>query len=135
MRMTIKQTNDAIKAVRKEMLKALENASNKVLAIFPQAESDPEAAHLVFNIVGSQAHESLDLFLRQFAQGLDASLGDAWMRRAEEEINTVVAELRLAHECMDDCGDYRHPALYLSSGARLPPPQGPHKGPHPPCRN
>lgn len=93
MRTTIKQTNNAIKAVRKEMLKALENASNKVLAIFPQAESDPETARLVFNIVGSQAHESLDLFLRQFAQSLDASLGDAWLKKAEAEINKVVAEM------------------------------------------
>ena len=50
MRTTIKQTNNAIKAVRKEMLKALENASNKVLAIFPQAESDPATAQLVFNM-------------------------------------------------------------------------------------
>lgn len=93
MSMTIKQTHSAIKAVRKEMLKALENASNKVFAIFPQAESDPAAAQLVFNIVGSQAYESLDLFLRQFAQGLDASLRDAWMKGAKEEINTIVAEL------------------------------------------
>lgn len=93
MRSTIKQTNNAIKAVRKEMLKALENASNKVLAIFPQAESDPATAQLVYNIVGSQAHESFDLFLRQFAQGLNASLGDAWLKKAEAEINAVVAEM------------------------------------------
>lgn len=93
MHTTIRQTNNAVKAVRREMLRALENASNKVLAIFPQAESAPEAARLVFNIVGSQAHESLDLFLRQFAQGLDVSLGDAWMKKAEDEINAVVAEL------------------------------------------
>lgn len=93
MHMTIRQTNNAVKAVRKEMLKALENASNKVLAIFPQAESDLATARLVFNIVGSQAHESLDLFLRQFAQGLDASLEDVWMKKAEDEINTVVAEM------------------------------------------
>lgn len=93
MRSTIKQTNNAIKAVRKDMLKALEHAANKVLAIYPHAESDAETARLVFNIIGSQAHESLDLFLRQFAQTLDASLGDAWLRKAEGEINAVVAEM------------------------------------------
>lgn len=93
MRSTIKQTNNAIKAVRKEMLKALEHAANKVLAIYPQAESDPETARLVFNIVGSQAHESLDLFLRQFPQTLDAALGDAWLKKTEAEINAVVAEM------------------------------------------
>ena len=93
MHSTIKQTNNAIKAVRKEMLKALENASNKVLAIYPQAESDPETARLVFNIIGSQAHESLDLFLRQFAQGLDASLGDAWLKKAEAEIERLDREI------------------------------------------
>jgi len=93
MRSTIKQTNNAIKAVRKESLKAFERAANKVLAIYPQAESDPETARLVFNIIGSQAHESLDLFLRQFAQGLDASLGDAWLKKAEVEINSVIAEM------------------------------------------
>lgn len=96
MRSTIKQTNNAIKAVRKESLKAFERAANKVLAIYPQAESDPETALLVFNIIGSQAHESLDLFLRQFAQGLDASLGDAWLKKAEAEINSVIAEMEVS---------------------------------------
>lgn len=75
------------------MLKALENASNKILAIFPQAESDPATAQLVFNIVGSQGYESLDLFLHQFAGGLNASLKDAWRKEAMKEINTIVAEL------------------------------------------
>lgn len=93
MRSTIKQTNNAIKAVRKEMLKGLEHAANKVLAIYPQAESDPETTRLVINIVGSQAHESLDLFLRQFSQTLNASLGDAWLKKAEAEINAVVSEM------------------------------------------
>ena len=40
--MTVKKTTSAIKAVRKGMLKALETASNKVLAIYPEAEADPE---------------------------------------------------------------------------------------------
>ena len=75
------------------MLKALERASNKVLAMFPQAESDPEAARLVFNIIGMQAHESLDLYLRQFAQALDASLGEAWSMRTHAEIDKVLSEL------------------------------------------
>lgn len=91
--MTTNQTNRAIKAVRKEMLKALENASNKVLAIFPQAERDPATAQLVFNIVGSQGYESLDLFRHQFAHALNVSLRDAWMKGAEKEINTIITEL------------------------------------------
>lgn len=91
--MSLKQTNDAIKAVRKAVLKGLENASNRVLAIYPQAESDPETALLAFNIVGSQAHEALDLFLRQFAAGLDASLRSAWMQGAAAECDEIVAEL------------------------------------------
>lgn len=91
--MTLKQTNDAVKAVRKAVLKGLENASNRALAIYPQAESDPETARLVFNIVGSQAHEALDLFLRQFAQALDASLWEAWMQGAAAEADEMVSEL------------------------------------------
>lgn len=93
MRTTVRQTNNAIKAVRKEVLKALENAANKVLAIYPQAESDAEAARFVFNIVATQANESFDLFLRQFSQGLDATLGEAWLARANAEIENVVSEL------------------------------------------
>lgn len=93
MRTTVRQTNNAIKAVRKEVLKALENAANKVLAIYPQAESDAETARFVFNIVATQANESFDLFLRQFAQGLDASLGEAWLAKANAEIENVVSEL------------------------------------------
>lgn len=89
----IKQTNNAIKAVRKEMLKALDKASDKCLAIFPDADKDPETARLVFNIVASQAHESLDLFLRQFAQALDASLGDHWLQMANNEIEKYVKEM------------------------------------------
>lgn len=91
--MSLKQTNDAVKAVRKAVLKGLENASNRVLAIYPQAESDPETARLAFNIVGSQAHEALDLFLRQFAAGLDASLWSAWMQGAAAECDEIIAEL------------------------------------------
>lgn len=94
--MTVKKTTSAIKAVRKGMLKALETASNKVLAIYPEAEADPEIARLVFNIVGSQAHEALDLYLRQFAQALDASLGEAWMHRATAEIDATLKEMEAA---------------------------------------
>lgn len=89
----IKQTDNAIRAVRKETLKALEKASNKCLAIFPDADKDPETARLVLNILASQAHESFDLFLRQFALALDASLGDHWLQRANAEIEECVKEM------------------------------------------
>lgn len=89
----IKQTNNAIKAVRKEMLKALEKASDKCLALFPDGDKNPETALLVFNIMASQAHESLDLFLRQFSQALDASLGDYWLQRANTEIEECVKDI------------------------------------------
>jgi len=75
------------------MLKALDKASDKCLAIFPDADKDPETARLVFNIMASQAHESLDLFLRQFAQALDASLGDHWLKMANNEIEKYVKEM------------------------------------------
>ena len=89
----LRQTNDAIKAVRKTVLKAMETVSNKVLAIFPLAESDPPTARLALNIVATQAHEALDLFVRQFAQALDSSLGDAWLTRACSEIDSFVSEM------------------------------------------
>lgn len=91
-----RQTVSAIKAVRKEMLKALENASRKVLAIFPDAQKSLPAAQRALNILSSQAQESLELFSRQFTQELNDSLESEWIARAESEIDAVVAELEAA---------------------------------------
>ena len=88
-----KKLDNAIRAVRKESLKAFEKAANKCLAIFPNAESDSETARLVLNIVANQAHESLDLFLRQFAIALDDALGASWEKAAAAEINSTIDEL------------------------------------------
>lgn len=89
----LKQTNDAIKAVRKEMLKVLEKASNKCLAIFPDADKDPETARLVFNILVYQAQESFNLFFRQFELALDVSLSDHWLQKAYDEIEEMEASV------------------------------------------
>lgn len=93
MNIQTRQINTAIRHVRKGSLKALEKAANKCLALFPAAESDPATARLVLNIVASQAHESLDLFLRQFATALDNSLGESWLKRAESEIADVIEKV------------------------------------------
>lgn len=87
----IKQTDKAIRVVRKEMLNALEKASNKCLAIFPDADKDPETAHLVLNILAYQAQESFNLFFRQFELASDASLSDHWLQNAYAEIENMEA--------------------------------------------
>lgn len=89
----IKQIDNAIRAVRKEMLKALEKASNKCVAIFPDADKDPETAHLVLNILTYQVQESFNLFFSQFALSLDASLSDHWLQNTYAEIDEYIKEL------------------------------------------
>lgn len=88
-----KKINKAIKAIRKECLKGFEKAANKCLAIFPDAGRNALDAILVLNLVGSQAHESLDLFLRQFAVELDHSIGECWLEAAKSEIDETIENL------------------------------------------
>lgn len=93
MDMQTKQIEAAVRAVRKESLKAFEKAANKCLSIFPDAKGSAPDAQLVLNIVATQAHESLDLFLRQFATALNESIGVEWQKAAEEELCEMVAKL------------------------------------------
>lgn len=88
-----KKINEAIKSVRKESLKAFEKAANKCLALIPEAERSAPHARMVLNLLANQAHESLDLFLRQFAMALDQSIGDAWLQAAEAEITKTIEEM------------------------------------------
>lgn len=88
-----KQINAAIKAVRKECLKAFENAANKCLAIIPTAERNAPDALFVLNLVAAQTQESLDLFMRQFAVVLNNSIGECWLRDAEAEINATIEKI------------------------------------------
>lgn len=88
-----KQIDAAIRAIRKASLKAFETAANKCLTIFPDAERSAPEAQLVLNLMATQAHESLDLFLRQFSSALNESLDDAWKKAADEELNTIIEKL------------------------------------------
>lgn len=88
-----KKIETAIRGVRKECLKAFEKAANRCLATFPEAESSAPHARMVLNLLATQAHESLDLFMRQFAVALDQSIGDAWLQSAENEISDTISEL------------------------------------------
>ena len=88
-----KQLDDAIRAVRQETLKGLEKASDRCLAIYPNAVKDPATARFVLKILATQAHEAYDLFVRQFGMTLDASLGDYWLQKANAEIEEYVKEM------------------------------------------
>ena len=88
-----KQLNAAIRAIRKECLNAYEKSANKCLALFPEAERSAPQARMVLNLLATQAHESLDLILRQFAIALDQSIGDAWLRAAESKISQAIDDL------------------------------------------
>lgn len=90
---SVKQMDNAIRAVRKETLKGLEKASDKCLALFPDADKNPETARLVLKILATQAYESYDLFVRQFAIALDASLDNHWFQKANAEIEACVKEM------------------------------------------